>query len=94
MTVNEWQNVGIICGALLALFTLLGLVWRRGLHPMLKAVRRAVATVDKIGDEILGDRAKGIPSMADRVTAVEKRLAEHVDEHMPPLFSQHQGRHR
>lgn len=81
---DDLQYIGIILGILLTAAA----VWRKVVVPVWRAMWRAIRRMDQVGDEILGDRAKGIPSMADRVAAttnavseVRAGLAEHLDWH-------------
>jgi hypothetical protein len=52
---QPWVLVGAIAGALLAVGTLFVKAFR--------AVRNTFRTVSRLGDELLGDREKGIPSV-------------------------------
>lgn len=84
MTVEDWQAIGIVAGSMLAVLTLAGLVYRKGLQPMWRAGRRAYRRANEAVDQILGDKAKGIPSLSDRIAKVEQAQAEHSQWHANP----------
>lgn len=73
---DVWSQVGVISGALLALFTLLGLVWTKVVRPMFRAGRRFIRRMNEVADDLLGDAARGIPSMVDRQVRTERAVAE------------------
>lgn len=91
MDIQAWQELGIICGALLALGTLTGLIWRRVVQPVYRLIRR----LNQVADVLLGDRVKKIPSLQERLDnmvmqaevhaqatrALERQLAEHIEWH-------------
>jgi hypothetical protein len=52
---QAWGLVGVIAGTLLALGTLAVKIYR--------ALSKAIHTVSQLGDELLGDERKGIPSV-------------------------------
>jgi hypothetical protein len=82
---DQLQDVGIACGAILAALSLLSVIYRKGVRPMWRTSRRFLMRMSAVGDQILGDRAKGIPSLADRLAAQEAKLDGHLDGHNPPL---------
>lgn len=85
MSVEDWQAVGIVSGALLAVLTLAGLIYRKLVRPMWRAARKAFRRVDEVADEILGDKAKGIPSLKAQIAAQGEQLAEQgrlIAEHL------------
>jgi len=81
MSLDSWQALGIVCGALLALTTLVGLVYRKVIRPVWRAAWRTIRRLNEVADQLLGDKAKGIPSMTDRMSALEKKLDEHLTWH-------------
>lgn len=81
MAVDLWQQVGMVCGALIALLTLVGLVWTKGIRPMWRSAWRILHRLDQVADDILGDRTKGKPSIVDYVRAVDGKLTEHLNWH-------------
>lgn len=56
--------------AAVALVAILGAAVKVG--QVLRAVWRTINRLNEVADDLLGDKAKGIPSMKDRVTAIEK----------------------
>ncbi|HEV8173056.1 MAG TPA: hypothetical protein VGP91_05350, partial [Actinoplanes sp.] len=61
-TLDTWQAIGVICGALLAALTLLGLLLHKVVLPMFRGLKR----LGLMADLFLGDRAKGLPSLPDQ----------------------------
>ena len=51
LDMHVWQNVEIVFGALGAVLLVLGILWRKVLIPM----RKALALLRDIGDQLLGD---------------------------------------
>lgn len=91
---DVWSQVGIICGALIALFTLLGLVWTKAVRPMFRGTKRFVRRMNQVADDLLGDQARGIPSMIDRQVRTEKAVAEldrKLNEHILAHDATHPG---
>ncbi len=84
MSVDDWQAVGIVAGAMLAVLTLAGLVYRKGLQPMWRAGRRAYKRANEAVDQILGDKAKGILSLSERIATLEQAQREHSEWHANP----------
>lgn len=84
MTVEDWQAVGIVCGAILAALTLIGVVYRKGIRPMWNAGRRAYRRANEAVDQILGDKAKGILSLSERIKQLEQAQREHSEWHAGP----------
>ena len=87
MTLDDWQALGIICGALLALLTLLNLAWRKVLRPMFRSMRMAARLVE----QLIGDPADGIPSLMDRLADfnarqldIQAKLDDHLAWHASP----------
>lgn len=76
VSLDDWKAIGIVCGALLALLSLLGIVWRKAVGPLWRAAWKMIRRMDRVADDLLGDPAKGIPSMADRMAKLER---EHAD---------------
>jgi hypothetical protein len=77
VSLDQWQALGIVCGSLLTLLTLVGLLYRWVVRPVWRTLRR----LNEVADQLLGDKAKRIPSMTDRMAALERELAEHVRWH-------------
>jgi hypothetical protein len=77
VTTDQWQTFGIICGAILAALTLIGFVWRKVVLPVFRVIRR----LNEVADQLLGDKAKRIPSMTERMSALEQGLREHMEWH-------------
>jgi hypothetical protein len=84
MRIDFYQSLGIVCGALLAVLTLLGLIGKQVILPMIRAIRR----MNEVADELLGEPARdgrpARPSLMARVTGIEDRLSEHIRSHEPP----------
>jgi hypothetical protein len=83
MSLDSWQALGIVCGALLALTTLVGLVYRKVIRPVWRAAWRTIKRFNLVADQLLGDKEKGIPSMTERMSKLEKQLGEHLEWHDP-----------
>lgn len=83
MSLEDWQALGVVCGSLIAVLTLLGLA-ARGLRRMWRAAWRTIRRLNEVADDLLGDEQKGIPSMTDRVQMLDRRLAEHLEWHASP----------
>ena len=90
MALEDWQALGIVCGALIAFLTLVGLTWRWGVRPVWRTLRR----LNEVADLLLGDKDRDVPSLQDRlgvlndrISAAERRHAEHLSSHaqlLPP----------
>jgi hypothetical protein len=87
VTLDDWQAVGIVCGALIALLTLIGLIYRWVARPVWRTLRR----LNEVADQLLGDKRLQIPSMTERMKALEAgqavlnaKLAEHLEWHGRP----------
>jgi hypothetical protein len=81
VTVEQWQEIGIVCGALIALLTLIGLLYTKVARPVWRAAWRTIRRLNEVADDLLGDKAKGVPSMTQRMAAVERGQREHLDWH-------------
>jgi hypothetical protein len=77
MRLDQWQALGIVSGSLVALLTLVGLLYRWVVRPMWRTLRR----LNQVADQLLGDKTKRIPSMTERMAAIERQLQEHLDWH-------------
>jgi hypothetical protein len=70
MHVDFWQALGVVSGALIAVMTLIGLVYRWVLRPVWQLIRR----LNEVADDILGEPARldraARPSLAARVAAL------------------------
>ena len=84
MRLDQWAALGIVCGALLSLAGLIGVLYRWVVLPVWRTLRR----LNEVADQLLGDRAKKIPSMTERMIALEEgqrelrgQLQEHLDWH-------------
>lgn len=75
MALEDWQALGIVCGALIAFLSLVGLTWRWGVRPVWHTLKR----INQMADLLIGDRANGIPSLQDRLADMERRNAERVE---------------
>jgi len=94
MTLDQWQALGIVCGALLALFALVKVIYRRAAQPMWRAVK----TWTRVAEDLLGDTDRGVPSLMDRLKSLDesqraladqqtdlgRQLAEHLEWHSGP----------
>ncbi len=83
-----WSALGIVCGALIALLTLVGLIWRWVVRPVWRTIKR----LNEVADDLLGDRERNIPSLTERLrtqAAATAQLREALDEHLawhrPPV---------
>lgn len=90
--IDNWQALGVVCGAILTAATLVNLAWRKVIRPMWRALRTAYQRANDAVDIILGDEVKGIPGLAGRLAklelaqaaALELVRAEHASWHAPP----------
>ncbi|HEU4541373.1 MAG TPA: hypothetical protein VFR23_09630 [Jiangellaceae bacterium] len=80
----EWQALGIVCGAIVAVLTLIGLVYRRVVRPVWRAAWRTIRRLNLVADDLLGDKARKIPSMTERMAALEGKLDDHLSWHNDP----------
>ena len=79
-SLDQWQALGVVCGSLIALLTLIGLIYRWVVRPVWRTIRR----LNEVADQLLGDPRRKIPSMTERMTALEKAFGEHMTEwHQP-----------
>lgn len=90
MGVDQWQQVGVVAGALIAVFTLVGLIWRKAVRPVWKAAWRTIRRLDQVADDLLGDEAKGVPSMVTRVRSLDAQVRE-LDQKLNEHIAQHGG---
>lgn len=79
MRLDQWQALGIVCGSIIALMTLIGLLYRWVVRPVWRTLRR----LNEVADQLLGDKTKKIPSMTERMSALEQKLDEHLAWHNP-----------
>jgi len=81
VTIEDWQAVGIVCGALLALLTLVGLVYRKAIRPMFRSLKLAARLVE----QLVGDPEEGVPSLMEQLASLHEsdvRLARQLDDHL------------
>jgi hypothetical protein len=81
VTIEDWQAVGIVCGALLALLTLAGLVYRKGIRPMWRSMKLAA----RLLEQLVGDPEEGIPSLMDQLATLQRsdaEMARKLDDHL------------
>ena len=96
MTIEDWQAIGIVCGAIIALITLAGLLWRKAVIPMLETVRLVSTLVRQlVGDkdamprrpslmELVTDVRAEMEQQAAKLAQVERAQAEHLAWHAQP----------
>ena len=93
LDMHVWQTGEIVFGALGAVLLVLGILWRKVLIPM----RKALALLRDIGDQLLGDDdpRHPTPSMSDRIdalhttvdgqgqqlTELQRSFGEHLEQH-------------
>jgi hypothetical protein len=85
VNVDQWAALGIVCGALLSLLTLIGVLYRWVVLPVWRTLRR----LNEVADQLLGDKTKKIPSMTERMSTLEDgqrelraQLQAHLDGHL------------
>lgn len=81
MTIEDWQAVGIVSGALLALLSLAGLVYRKVIRPMWRSLKLAARLIE----QLVGDPDEGVPSLMDQLAALRQSdasLARKLDDHL------------
>lgn len=72
MRLDFWQGLGVVCGAIIAAGTLVGLTYRWVVQPVWRTIKR----LNRVADNLLGDVAAGVPSLSDRVAASTEQSAE------------------
>ncbi len=78
--IEWWAYVTAVCTALLAVLA----VYRKVVKPVLRAIWRTIKRLNTMSDAFLGDREKGIPSLPERIAALEEAhatLANKLEEH-------------
>lgn len=82
MSLDWWQALGIVCGALIAAATVLRMAVK-GTRRMWRLMRKASAFLD----QVLGDKQEGRPSMMEllednrrRLEKIEAAQAEHLEQ--------------
>ncbi len=65
MRLDFWQGLGVICGALIAAGTLIGLTYRWVVRPVWRTFKR----LNLVADDLLGDKVRQVPSLAERLAA-------------------------
>jgi hypothetical protein len=83
MRLDLFQSIGVVCSALLALGTLIVVVLRKVVRPVWRAAWRTIRRLNQVADDLLGDKEKKIPSMTERMSALETKLDEHLVWHNP-----------
>jgi hypothetical protein len=78
MTIEQWQALGIVCGSIIALITVAGLLRRKVIVPMLETVRLVSTLVRQlVGDK---DSTPRRPSLMELVTDVQSNLEQTAAE--------------
>jgi hypothetical protein len=77
VSLDDWQALAIVSGSLLTTLTLVGVLYRWVAKPVFNTIRR----LNQVADQLLGDRTKKIPSMTERMAAIEEGLEEHLRWH-------------
>jgi hypothetical protein len=81
VTLDDWQAIGIICGALLALLTLVGVLYRKVIRPVFRSMKLAA----RLLEQLVGDPDDGIPSLMERLArfdANQSEMARKLDDHL------------
>lgn len=95
LTQDQWGYVGVVAGALVAVLTLIGIVYRWVVRPVLRAIARTIRRLTAMADDYLGDEHRGIPSLPEQVAKLAagqakletgqaelgKQFASHLDTH-------------
>lgn len=96
MTIDQWQALGIVCGSIIALITVAGLLRRKVIVPMLETVRLVSTLVRQlVGDkdstprrpslmELVTDVRTEMEAQALKLAQVERAQAEHLAWHEHP----------
>lgn len=71
----------MVAGGMLALLMLVGVIWRKAIRPMIRAIWRTIKRLNQVADDLLGDDAHHIPSMTARLAGLEDKLSEHLKWH-------------
>lgn len=81
MRLEIWQAIGVVSGSALALLTLIGLLHRKVVKPMWRAIRMWT----RVAEQLLGDKEKGVPSLMDQLNSLaemQKAQARQLSEHL------------
>jgi len=81
INLEQLQSLGIAAGSVIALMTLVGLLYRQVVRPVWRTLRR----LNEVADQLLGDKTRKIPSMTERMSALETKLDEHLTWHSPKV---------
>jgi hypothetical protein len=80
---SDFQAIEVVCGALVTLLTLIGILWRWVGRPMWRAIKRIdrrMDRMDQVADVVLGKAATDdeprVPPLEERLTGV---LQQHVE---------------
>lgn len=82
MGLEKWQAIGIVAGSITAVLILAAVVVR-GVRRMFISVRNTVRKLNKMADDLVGDRGRGVPSITERVLLLDRKLDEHLAWHQP-----------
>jgi hypothetical protein len=98
-TIDEWQALAIVCGALIALLTLAGLAWK-----VVRRMWKIVDTAKRVADQILGTPAvtnpdgstePARPGFNERLNRIENTQAriERAQQDLAQRLTDHLDRH-
>lgn len=73
MHLDFWQALGVVCGALIAAGTLIGLTTRWVVRPVWRTIRR----LNEVADDILGEPPRG---NRPRRLSLAERVAENTEQ--------------
>jgi hypothetical protein len=76
VTLDDWQALGIICGAILAALTLLNLAWRKAVQPMFRSFRLAARLIE----QLVGDKGQGVPSLMEQLAEVRDNQVKQAEQ--------------
>lgn len=79
MHLQTWAAVGIVAGAILAVLGVVAVAIRAA-----RALFRTLKKLDVLADDLLGDTARNMPSIVERVRTLDGKLNDHINWHNPP----------
>jgi hypothetical protein len=82
-----WTRVGVVCGAIIAVITLGGIIIRK-VRRVLKAISALVKRLNRMADDLEGDRVRGVRSLREEIVQLRgevgdlsRRVTEHQEWH-------------
>jgi hypothetical protein len=81
---DQVKEIGYVSAALIAALSLVGLLYRKLVRPMWRAIKMWT----KVAEQLLGDKERGVPSLMEQLNSLAenqkaqaRQLTEHLDWH-------------